>query len=235
MICVGHLLYFSFTSILQDKYNLFGNNCEHLVMVATLGAPLSIQVDKFIYNALQTTSKAVKSVRVSCLHHGMHLTPESSIHGACHAGSHGIKHGIKQGIKATNLGSLLGPTAGIAFAFNLLIDGSLCVRGIYKLRRKHTFGAISTREYQRSRDTKVITTINSIIGGTLGAVVGQAVIWQVPIAGAAVGGIVGNVAGHTFGNMEAKLHCSIWYPNERDITLPPVTEKDFIDITELDC
>lgn len=191
-------------------------------MIATLGIPLSIQVEKFVYHALRTTKGMVKVFRTSCLHHGVHITQEYAIHGAIH---HAAKLTFKHGMKAAAKGSVLGPIAGIAFALNVLFEGPLLVRTIYKLKRKKIFGKMSVLEYQRERATVVFTTLNSVAGGTLGAVAGQVVIWQAPIAGAAVGGLIGNIAGHGLGHLQARLFCSIMYPDCCEITLPEILEK----------
>jgi hypothetical protein len=61
-------------------------------MIATLGFPVSIQVNKFVYQALQTGRGVVRSFRMSCLHHGVHLTPESSIHACHHVGISKLQH-----------------------------------------------------------------------------------------------------------------------------------------------
>ena len=193
-------------------------------MIATLGFPLSIQVNKFVHQALQTGKGVVRSIRMSCLHHGVHLTPESTMHGAF--------HGVKTGTRAAASGSMLGTVAGIAFAVNSLIETPLCIRSIYKLSRQKTFRKISSLEYKRRRDTNIIVTTNNIIGGTLGAVAGQVVI-PVPIAGAAVGGVVGNVVGQGCGQLEAKLYCSCVYPDLCEITLPEIVTKQHINLSEL--
>lgn len=262
-----HLLF------LQAEYSLVGNNCEHLVMIATLGFPVSIQVDRFIYQALQTGRGVVRSFRTSCLHHGVHLTPESSIHVCHHVGINQLKHNmqpylvqppplsptsslsptmshnvigvgsgsaskasgkavVKAGTKAAASGSVLGTVAGISFAVNLLVDGPLLARSLYKLSRQKKFGKISNQEFQRKRATAIITTASSIAGGTLGAVAGQAAI-PVPVVGAAVGGIIGNLAGYGCGQLEAQFYCWLAYPAQCGVTLPEVVVKQFIDYNEL--
>ena len=221
---------------MQEEYSVIDSNCEHLVTIATLGFPVSIQVDKFIYQALQTGKGIVRSFRMSCLHHGVHITPDT-VHGVCHMHASAIRAGVNSGAKATVKvgakaavnGSVLATVAGVAFAANVLIEGPLCLRSIYKLSRQNTFGKISLQEYKRKRDTHLITTANSIAGGTLGAVVGQAVIWQVPVVGAVTGGVVGSIVGQNCGQLEANLYCSIKYPQLCEITLPEIVVKNFVD------
>ena len=208
-------------------------------MIATLGIPLSIQVDKFIYSALRTTKGAIKSLRTSCLHHGFHVTPESTVHGAYHSArltsNVAPKAGLafKAGVKAAATGSALGPVAGIAIALNALIEGPLLVRSIYKFKQQKTFGKLSELEYKRKRATKIFTTVNSIVGGTLGALAGHVILWQVPIAGAAIGGVVGNIAGQSCGYLEAKLYCALMHPDLPEITLPEVEVNQYSNCSTL--
>lgn len=213
-------------------------------MIATLGIPLSIQVDKFIYSVLRTTKGVIKSVRTSCLHHGFHVTPESTAHGVYH---HAVSAGarltsntapkaglvFKAGVKAAAAGSTLGPVAGIAVALNALIEGPLMVRSIYKFNRQKTFGKLSELEYKRRRDTKIFTTVNSVVGGTLGALAGHVILWQVPVAGAAIGGVIGNIAGQSCGYLEAKLYCAIMHPDLPEITLPEIEVNQYTNCSTL--
>ena len=224
---------------MQEAYDVIGNNCEHLVMIATLGIPLSVQVDKFIYSTLRTSKGVIRSVRTSCLHHGIHVTPESTVHGACHHVVNGLASppkaavAFKAGIKAAVTGSALGTVAGVALALNLLIEGPLFARSIYKFKRQKTFGKISEIEYKRRRDTKLFTTVNSVVGGISGAIAGHAVLWQVPIVGAAIGGVVGNIAGQSIGYLEAKLYCAIKHPDPPEITLPEIEINQYTNCSTL--
>ena len=52
-------------AILQEEYNLKENNCEHLITIATIGIPFSIQVEKAIFYALQCSKGVVRSCRGS--------------------------------------------------------------------------------------------------------------------------------------------------------------------------
>ena len=208
---------------MQEEYNVIVNNCEHLIMIATLGMPLSIQVEKAIYHALRTTRGIMKGIRGSVLHHGVHITQESTVHGAMHATQSSVKHGIRAAISV----SVLGSAVGIAFALNVLVDGPLCVRSLYKLSRKHTFGKISDQEYRCQRATVIIESVNSIAGGTVGAVAGQVALVHAPIAGAVVGGVMGNIVGQMVGHVGAKAFCSIMYPDLFDVSLPVIIEKKY--------
>ncbi len=259
---------------MQAEYNLIDNNCEHLVTIATLGFPLSIQVSNVIYQALRCSRGAIKSIRLSTIHNICHITPESSVHGVCHAHYHAIQavhlqhacsgHGkaglgvatklttkssakaaskaaskamtgsvAKTGAKAAASGTVLGTIAGVAFAVNVLIEAPLCVRNLYKLHRRRSFGMITEEEYKRSRDGAVITSVNSVVGGTGGAIVGQAVI-PVPVLGAAAGGFIGNLAGQGFGYLEGRLVGKYLHPDRCRITLPEIVKTKYIDADNVD-
>lgn len=252
---------------LQAEYNLVGNNCEHLVTIATLGFPLSVQVSNVIYQALQYSRGAIKAVRLSAIHHGYHLTPET-MHGVCHvqlqtiqATKSGVesaaktttkstvkaasklasksasktttKSVVKIGTKAAASGTVLGTIAGIAFAVNVLIETPLCGRSLYKLHRQRSFGMITEEEYKRSRDGAVITSVNAVIGGTAGAVIGQAVI-PVPVLGAVAGGFVGNVVGQGCGYAQGRLIGKYFHPDRCSITLPEIIKTKYINVSEID-
>jgi hypothetical protein len=258
--CMQDCFFLLLSKSLQAEYNIAKSNCEHIVTIGTLGFPVSIQVNKFIYRALQTGKGIVRSFRTSCLHHGVHLTPESSVHACHHVGmqhaiSHGIQHpalsptnvmgagggsaskvsgkaALKVGAKAAANGSVLGTVAVISFAVNILIETPLLTRNIYKLSRQKKFRKISDPEFKRKRASAVISSVNSVIGGTVGAVVGQVAI-PVPVLGAAVGGIIGNFAGCGCGHLEAKLFCKLVYPDQCGVTLPQIVLKKVKNYDEL--
>lgn len=102
--------------ILQAEYNLVGNNCEHLVTIATLGVPLSVQVSNVIYQALRCSRGAIKTIRLSAIHNGCHITPESSLHGVCHVHSHTVQ--------AAHLQSACSGKAGLGAAAKLSAKSS---------------------------------------------------------------------------------------------------------------
>ena len=70
-----------------------------------------------------------------------------------------------------------------------------------------------------------------MIGGTLGAVAGQAAI-PVPVLGAVVGGFVGSVAGQVFGHLEGKaVGCMVRDPTQ--VTLPMLHTLEYIQVDKL--
>ena len=146
--------------------------------------------------------------------------------GGGNAGKASGKAAVKVGAKAAANGSVLGAVAGISFAVNLLVEGPLLARSIYKLSRQRTFEKISDQEYKRKRDAAIIVTANTVVGGTLGAVAGQAAI-PVPVVGAAVGGMIGNLAGYSCGQLEAKLLNLLTHPDQCGVTLPEIVFKQF--------
>lgn len=235
--------------------------------IATLGVPLSVQVSNVVYQALRCSRGAIKTIRLSAIHNGCHITPESSLHGVCHAqaahlqsacsGKAGLgaatkltakssakaasksaskattRSVVKIGTKAAASGTVLGTIAGIAFAVNVLIEAPLCVRNLYKLHRQRSFGMITEEQYKRSRDGAVITSVNSVVGGTGGAIIGQVAI-PVPILGAAAGGFIGNLVGQGCGYAEGWLVGKYLHPDRCNITLPEIIKTKYIDTNNVD-
>ena len=77
-----------------------------------------------------------------------------------------------------------------------------------------------------------MTSVNTVIGGTLGAVAGQAGI-PIPVLGAVVGGFVGSIAGQACGYAEGKaLSCLIRDPTQA--TLPVLHTPQFVEIKDLE-
>ena len=62
---------------------------------------------------------------------------------------------------------------------------------------------ISTTEAKCQIAVQSFTSVNTVIGGTAGAIVGQVVI-PVPVLGAVVGGFAGVIAGKGLGNLEGR-------------------------------
>ena len=275
-------------SFLQEEYNLTENNCEHLITIATIGFPLSIQVEKFILQALQCSKGVVRSCRgafvihaSNCCHRSapMHVacqTPALTQVGCCNPMSQtlieggmaateaGAKAAAKTAMKVTTKaatetttksatkasakttskavfevgseaainGTILGAIGGIAFGVNVLIEAPFYIRGAYKLHRKKQFDMISKEEYQREMIKITLKSVNTVVGGTLGAVAGQAAI-PVPVLGAVVGGFVGGVAGQVCGYLEGKaVGCVIQDPTK--VTLPILNTPAYLKIEELE-
>ena len=67
-----------------------------------------------------------------------------------------------------------------------------------------------------------VTSANTVIGGTLGAVAGQAAI-PVPVLGAVVGGFVGSIAGQACGYAEGKACNNLFYPRSNSSHATSIT------------
>ena len=63
--CLSFSQSFINNAILQEEYNLKENNFEHLITIATIGIPFSVQVEKPIFYALQCSKFVVRSCRGS--------------------------------------------------------------------------------------------------------------------------------------------------------------------------
>lgn len=266
---------------MQEEYNLKENNCEHLVTIATIGFPLSIQVHHAIHQALQCSKAIARSCRGSFMNHaGTCSTADAPLHTVCHTqhylvdmavqgGSSKVSSHVssviasKSGVIATKVGTnvaaksatkasvkttskaafeagseaaisgtLLGAIGGIAFGVNLLLEAPFYIRGAYKLHRKKKFDIISKEEYKREMIRISLTSVNTVVGGTVGAVAGQAAI-PVPVLGAVVGGLVGSLAGQACGYFEGKaIGCMIRNPAQ--ITLPILHIPQYIEVKKLE-
>ena len=253
----------------QEEYNLKENNCEHLITIATIGVPFSIQVEKALLYALQCSKGMVKSCRGSfagqasncCISNccpgdiAAHVftagisDPTQQIgnvvvSGAAEAGANvTTKAATKAYIKTTSKaafevgseaainGTILGAIGGVAFGINVLLETPFYIRGAYKLGRKKKFDMISKEEYQREMIKITFKSVNTVVGGTLGAVAGQAAI-PVPVLGAMVGGFVGGVVGQACGYLEGKaLGYAIRDP--KNVTLPILNSPTYSKFEEL--
>ena len=264
----------------QEEYNLKENNCEHLITIATIGFPLSIQVHHVIHQALQCSKAVARSCRGSFICHiGTCSTADAPLHTVCHAqhylldiavqaGSGKVSSHVssaiasKTGVIATEVGTnvaaktaakstvkttskaafeagseavisgtILGAIGGVAFGVNLLLETPFYVRGAYKLHRKKQFEMISREEYKREMIKLSLKSVNTVVGGTAGAVVGQAVI-PVPVLGAVVGGFVGSLAGQACGHFEGKA-IGFMIRDPTQVTLPVLHTPQYKVVTEL--
>lgn len=68
-------------------------------------------------------------------------------------------------------------------------------------------------------------SLNTIAGGTFGAIVGQVAI-PVPVLGAVVGGFAGTIAGKGFGYLEGKAFSQL-IKDEKDTDLSLITHHAF--------
>ena len=142
------------------------------------------------------------------------------------------KVAFEAGSEAAISGTLLGAIGGVAFGVSLLLETPLYIRGAYKLHRKKKFDMISKEEYKREMIKMSVMSVNTVAGGTLGAVAGQAAI-PIPVLGAVVGGFVGGIAGQACGYLEGKaLGSMIQDPTK--VTLPVLNIPRYGDIEQLE-
>ena len=140
-----------------------------------------------------------------------------------------VKVAFKLGYKAALNGTTVGAIGGIAVGINLVVEGPLWARNIYKLRRKKQFDMISYEEYKRGVIKDTFTSVNTVIGGAGGAVVGQIAI-PVPVLGAAVGGVTGSLLGQAIGYGEGWLFSLLVH--DKPQTIPPIVTPKYINFPE---
>jgi hypothetical protein len=309
--------------LLQEEYSLKENNCEHLISIATIGTPFSIQVEKVILLALQCSKGVVRSCRGTFMGHASNccvsnccpIASDVTVHAIAHTPTIGMsccpsdvtvyavahtptigmsscpsdvamhavahtptmlqtgmsnsthqlghivaskaptlateaganlttKSAAKASLKTTSKaafevgseaaisGTVLGAIGGIAFGVNVLLETPFYIRGAYKLGRKKKFDVISKEEYQREMIKITFKSVNTVVGGTLGAVAGQAAI-PVPVLGAVVGGFVGGVLGQACGYLEGK---AVGYVirDPTKVTLPMLNTPAYLKVEELE-
>lgn len=230
----------SFWSI-QVWYSLWKNNCEHLIMKATVDDKLSIQVNEVVHKALQGSIAGVIAsgviLRKSLTAHSFSSANAGAIAGLA-AKNTGAKTVVamydptdvvvpffQQGIRSELSGTAVGLIAG--FTVTIAVEGTLLTRTIYKLHRKEKFKQISEEEFKRGLVQELFTSANTVIGVTVGTALGQAVI-PVPIVGATVGGAVGGAVGQLCGKLEGWVIAKV-IRNPRAVTLPQLRKTSFFD------
>lgn len=136
-----------------------------------------------------------------------------------------ISSSFKMGYSAAVSGTALGLVSGVAFAANVIVESPLFIRSAYKIHRKEKFGVISRNEAKRQITIQSFTSVNTIIGRTAGAVIGQAAI-PVPIVGAAIGGFAGVVVGKSLGNVEGRGVAL--FITDKDTDLPIIIHSNYV-------
>ena len=191
-------------------------------MKATIGEPMSIQVHATMERALQFTNRSIlKPVQTSITRAILKGGTKAVFKAGAKAGA---KATFKLGYRAATNGTIVGAVGGIAVGVNILLEGPLFARGLYKLHRKKKFDLISDTEYNRGIIQQSFTTVNTIIGGVCGAIVGTVAI-PVPVLGAAVGGMVGSVVGQGVGYGEGWLVSQLVH--NKILTLPIVIQLNY--------
>ena len=135
------------------------------------------------------------------------------------------------GYTAALSATTVGMVGGIALGVNLLVQGPLLIRDLYKVHRKKTFNMISSTEAKRQYAVKSITSVNTIIGGVGGALVGQVAI-PVPVLGAAVGGFVGVLAGKGIGSLEGRAAAAMLIKNDKRTDLPVIIHCVYVPMSD---
>lgn len=216
-------------------------------MIGTIGTAVSIQVDIKMYHDLHeriyamspglgdaciraTSNGAMKTVvklassailrggtRAAVRGGGSALTQ-----GAADAAETGVSTAVansfRVGYTAALSATTVGLVSGIALGANLIIESPLLVRSLYKVHRKRKFEIISSTEAKRQVAVQSFTSVNTVIGGTAGAIVGQVAI-PVPILGAVVGGFAGTIVGKGLGNLEGRGVALLINDKETDLPL----------------
>ena len=255
-VAVYNSLYMLLLHFVTQGYGLFQNNCEHLVMIGTIGTPVSIQVDVKLHNQLHENvhgmspglgDACIRATSKGAVKTAMKLTGAAIVKGGARAAAKGGGAGITQGAadaaettfgaavasyfrvgySAALSATTVGLVSGVALGANLIVESPLFLRSIYKIHRKEKFGVISSNEAKRQYTVQSFTSANTVIGGTAGAIIGQVAI-PVPILGAVVGGFLGVLAGKGFGNLEGRGVARLFKDKATD--LPVILYCEYVPI-----
>lgn len=217
-------------------------------MIGTIGAAVSIQVDVNMYKDLHEGVHAmspalgdacIRATTNGALKTAAKLAGTAIIRGGARAAARGggslfaqgaadaaetslstaVANSFRVGYTAALSATTVGLVSGIALGANLIIESPLLVRSLYKVHRKRKFEVISSTEAKRQTAIQTVTSVNTVVGGTAGAIIGQVAI-PVPVVGAVVGGFAGVVAGKTLGNLEGRGVALLF--NDKDTDLPVI-------------
>ena len=203
---------------------------------------MSLQVDDRLHNTLEySKASALKPIGVALSCHtkassetltSINISSKISLKTAfARAGAKAAIRGtFKVGTRAALSGTAVGAVGGTGAGVILLVEGPLLARGIYKLHRKKQFDHVSETEYKQGVIKETFTSVNTVIGGIGGAIVGQILI-PVPGIGAAIGGAVGTVSGQICGTAEGWAASKL--VREKIVTLPVVVRCTFMEIPNL--
>ena len=238
----------------MQKYHVLKNNCEHLVMLGTIGRKTNFQISIQLHHELR---KFTEPVRSCPSHIGDAVTRSVSkgalkavgkvaggvlVRATARAAARGgltgtvaetsetvslgpiLSNAFRVGYPAAINGVTVGLVSGVAGAINLGVEGTLLTRGIYKLKRKKKFNLISETEYRRGVTKQAFTRVNTFLGATGGAIAGQLAI-PVPLVGAVVGSVVGTAVGKVSGHCEGIIASNLI--KEKNIELPIIVHCIF--------
>ena len=194
---------------------------ESLLMLATVGEPITIQVDPQLHKILQCQKE---DVRMPLSANKLQLVSVET--GAKASVNIAFKLGEKVAIQSTRLGEVIGFGPGII----LLAEAPFLTRRLYKLNRQRKFNRITEEEYKRGVIKESFTSTNTVIGAAAGAIIGQVAI-PIPVLGAAVGGAVGSISGNRIGHLEGWAMSKLVRDNKNP-TLPLIVSLHFSDLSE---
>lgn len=223
--------------------------------MATIGTPVSIQVDIHMYQSLhenfhtippQLGEACIRATSKGAMKTVAKLAGTAIVRGGARAAVRGggsiaaqgaadaaetslnfaVVNSFRVGYSAALTATTVGLVSGIALGANLAIETPLFVRNIYKIHRKRKFEMISSTEYKRQTTVKSITSANTVLGGTAGAIIGQVAI-PIPIVGAAVGGFAGVIAGKGLGYLEGQGVARLFF-NDKETDLPIIVHCAFV-------
>lgn len=193
-----------------------------MLMLATVGQAMSIQVDPQIHRILQCRKEDVQ--RPPSANRAKSLTVEA---GARISTNVAFRLGSRVLLQSTHIGRIVGYGPGIS----LLAEAPFFTMKLYKLNRQKKFDRISEEEYKRGVIQQSFTSANTVIGATAGAIIGQLAI-PVPVVGAAVGGVLGTISGGGIGRLEGWAVSKLAVRDGRTPTLPVVVMLQFSDFPE---
>ena len=184
--------------------------------VATAKAGVKAATKGSVKSAAKSTLKAASKASSKS---AAKATAKTASKATFHAGSQAAAHA-----------TLLGTIGGIAFGVSVLLETPFYIRGAYKFYRQKQFNVISEEEYKRQMIAMSLKSASTVIGGTAGAIAGQAAI-PVPIVGAVVGGFVGGVCGQVGGHFEG-LAVKHAIKDPIQVTLPVLRRLKYVKIVD---
>ena len=224
-------------------------------MLGTIGTAVSIQVDIKVYQDLHERFHAmspglgdacIRATSKGALKAAMKVAGAAIVKGGTRAVVKGsgaaaatdaaetglsaaLANSFRVGYSAALSATTVGLVSGVALGANLIIESPLFVRSIYKIHRKQKFDVISSTEAKRQIAVQSFTSVNTVIGGTAGAIIGQVAI-PVPVLGAVVGGFAGIIAGKGLGNLEGRGVALLI--NDKETDLPVIVHCFFVSMDD---
>ncbi len=202
--------------VARKGYHFTDNNCEDLIMEATTGESISIQVDDAMRKAITYSRNAVKPIGIAISSSAMRATQKGVGKAAClvaTAPGHVSKStaraaaqtsGFRVGYDVAVSSFSLSVAAGAATLVAIPTETALLAYSMQRHYRKRQLGLISEDDLRKEFIKEHCTAVSTAICSILGAVIGTVAI-PVPVLGATVGGFVGCLGGQGIGYVEGKL------------------------------